>query len=146
MGVPLAPPRPSAVCLFICPVRYLPTGLLCPRRLGGGPWSALASSLPALCSLFLLAVSELRPAGCPPRGGGGCPHQGGTSGWGQGEGKAHVSWPVSHPPVVASCNCSYGGVPTLNFYIPRILGFCQMSVHRGGGELGECDAVAGRGG
>lgn len=45
-------------------------------------------------------------------------------------GEAHVSWPVSHPPVVASWNCSYGGVPALNFYIPRILGFCQMSVHK----------------
>lgn len=39
------------------------------------------------------------------------------------------------PSVVGSLNCSYGGVPALNFYIPRVLGFCPVYVHTGGGIL-----------
>ena len=43
---------------------------------------------------------------------------------------------VPAPTVVGSLNCSYGGIPTLNFYIPRVLGFCRIYVHIGSGILG----------
>lgn len=112
MGVPLALPRPSAVCLFVCPVRYLPAGLLCPRRLRGAK-SASAGPQPRapfsswLCLSCALQDPLVWAAPRTVRGGGG----------------RHISWPGSHPPLVGSLNCLYGGVPVLNFYIPRVLGF-----------------------
>lgn len=101
---------------------------------------------PAMCSLLLLAVSELCPAGSPCLGCPPPPRTGEGPVGGRRGGQGHVSWPVSHPPVVGSLNCSYGGVPALNFYIPHVLGFCRIYVHIGGGVLGgglgECDAAA----
>lgn len=57
----------TLVCLFVCSVRYLPTGLLCLWRLGDPELPQLP---PALHPLLLLAVSELCPAGSPCLG---CP-------------------------------------------------------------------------
>lgn len=76
-----SPPRSASSLshVFVCPVPYLPTGLLCPRRLGGA--RSASAGPPAPCPLLLLAVSELCPAGSPCLG---CPAtrwQGGAGGW-----------------------------------------------------------------
>lgn len=122
MGVPLALPHPSAICLFICPVWYLPTGLL---RCGGwGPWSALAGPQPCapfsswLCLSCALQGSLVWAVPVLCQGGkgsfGGCTFRG----------------PSAALPLVGSLNCSYGGVPALNFYIPRVWGFSYICTYR----------------
>lgn len=141
MGVPLALPCPSDVRLFVCSVRYLPTGLLCLWRLGG---PGLPQLPPALRPLFLLALSELCPAGSPCLG---CPCLCMPGrGWGVvGSVCVGGQWHPT-PPTVGSLNCLYGAVPTLEFLYTSCFGVLSyICTYRGGiwgDNLGERGAAA----
>lgn len=86
----VALPHPSPVSLSVCPVWHIPTGLLCPQRLG-----ALVHLDQTPSSFFLLlAVSELCPMGshclgCP------CTGKGLEGGRKLSVGGKHVSHPRS---------------------------------------------------
>lgn len=133
-----SPPRSasSLSCLFVhlsCPVP--PHWSLVSTEVGGGP--GLPRLAPQPCAPFsswlCLSCALQGPLVWPAH-----PHPVlGRDRWVVGRGGRGTFPGLSPtPPVVGSLNCSYGVVPTLNFYIPRVLGFCRIYVHIGGGVLG----------
>lgn len=142
MGVPLALPRPSAVCLFVCPVQYLPAGLLCPRRLRGAKSASAGPQPRAPFSSWLCLSCALQDPLVWA-----APHTVRWGGW-RGGGEAHfLAW--LPPPTSGFLELFVWGCPRVEFLYTSCFGVCCIYVLIVGGvlggALGERHAVASQG-